>query len=252
MLKGLAIIQGILIILISFFYSTGTIAHAEMKTIISEGTARVGENETEVQAKHRAWLDAQRKALEEAGVVIASSTTVTNFEVIEDWIHSTAVARVQTKLLSETRSLEDNLVVLRVTLECKVDTDDIALLNKELQNVITSKNKKYAPGNPIPKPASPTAEQVKDFILPDGSIYTGTMVEGLPDGQGVKRFSGGGKYEGAFRKGFRQGTGTMIWPNGDRYCGHWLSDMRSGRGEFTSVNGEKQIGRWLNDIFYGE
>lgn len=250
--KKLAIIQGLLILLISCFYCTGNIAHAEVKTIISEGTARVGENETEVQARQRAWLDGERKALEEAGVVIASNTNVTNFEVVEDWIQSTAVARVQTKLLSETRNFEDNLVVFRVTLECKVDADDIALLNKELQNLMTSKNKKYAAGNPTPKTATPLVEQVRDLILADGSVYTGTMLEGFPDGQGVKRFPDGGKYEGAFRKGLRQGSGTMNWPNGDCYRGHWLSDMRSGRGEFTTANGEKQIGRWLNDIFYGE
>jgi len=248
--KGIVIVSGLLLYLMSFF-CTSSIAYAEIKTIFAEGIARVGESETEVQAKRRAWLDAQQQALEEAGVVLASTTTVTNHELVEDWIQNATLARVQTKLLSETRNFEDNVVVFRVKLACKVNTDDIALLNKELQNLTMAKGPEYTPTKPSNALTSPAVvESVKDFVLQDGSLYTGTVVSGLPDGRGVKFYPDGGKYEGAFRKGYREGSGTMLWTNGDCYHGHWLRDLRSGRGEFVSAHGEKQLGRWLNDLFY--
>ncbi|SDD96866.1 hypothetical protein [Sporomusa acidovorans] len=253
MRKKVILSPGIIVLLLSFLFSAGNIAHAEIKTIFAEGIARVGETETEVQAKQRAWLDAQRQALEEAGVVIAGSTTVTNHELVDDWIQSVTMAKVETKLLSETRSFENNLVVYRVKLACRINTDDIASLNAELENIAIGKHRPYEPGKPpATRSSAPVAERVKDFALKNGSLYTGTLADGLPDGQGVMLYPDGGKYEGAFRKGLRQGEGVMTWANGDCYRGHWLKDMRTGRGEFVSAQGNRQTGRWLNDLFYEE
>jgi len=241
-----------LLLLLPLLFCANTLAYAEVKTVVAEGIAHVGENETELQAKHRAWLDAQRLALEEAGVVLASTTTVVNLEVVEDWIQTKSLAKMQTKLVSESRSFEENQLVIRVKLACTLDSDDVALFNQELQNLAAASKTKNTAGKPGGiQPASP-AESVKDLALPDGSLYTGPTIAGLPDGRGVKTYPDGSKYEGAFRKGYREGSGTMIWISGDRYTGHWLRDLRSGRGEFTSSHGEKQIGRWLNDLFYGE
>jgi hypothetical protein len=236
------IMLGLLILLVSCCYADNY-ALAQQMTVCSEGIARVGENETEVQAKHRACLEAQQNALEEAGVVIASKTTIINHQVIEDWVQSVAAARMQSKVLAQSRSVEDNIVVFRVRLECKVSTDDIALLNREIQKLLNpgNKNDKLSKG-----------ESVKDFVLPDGSVYTGQLVDGLPDGRGVKQFTDGGRYNGEFRRGFREGTGTFVWSSGATYTGHWLRDKRCGQGEFISAAGERQAGRWLNDVFFEE
>ncbi|VBB05334.1 morn motif [Lucifera butyrica] len=229
------------------------VVYAESKTILVEGVARVGENETEVNAKERAWQDAQRKALEEAGVIIASATTVRNYKLVEDWIQTVALAKMQSKLIAEHRSFEDNEIVFRIDLECKVNTEDIDLLNEQLRKLT-------APGEPKDNPAGPGAGQlpghavqyVKDFLLPDGSKYTGSLVNGQPDGKGAECYPDGGRYDGEFRRGLRQGSGTMVWPNGDRYTGHWLNDFRSGLGEFVNSQGKEQKGRWLNDVFFGD
>lgn len=231
----------LLTVLISLVVPGFNTAHAETKVIFAEGTARVGEAETEIQSRQRAWLDAQRQALEEAGVVITSSTTVNNYQLVADWLQSTATARVQSTLVSESRSIENNMVVLRVKLECRVNTEDIAALNENLKK-LTENQTKPATG----------VQHTKDLLLPDGSRYTGSLLKGLPDGHGVKYYSDGGKYDGQFRQGYRQGTGTMIWPNNDRYTGNWLRDMRCGRGEFISSSGETRLGRWLNDVFYDD
>jgi hypothetical protein len=250
--KPIKFLSQLLLLLLPLLFCANTIVHAEVKTIVTEGIAHVGENETELQAKHRAWLDAQRLALEEAGVVLASTTTVVNLEVVEDWIQTKSLARMQTKLLSESRSFEESQLVIRVTLACTLDSEDVALFNQELQNLAGAAKTKNTAGKPGGiLPASPV-ESVKDFALPDGSLYTGSIIAGLPDGRGVKTYPDGSKYEGAFRKGYREGSGTMLWANGDRYTGHWLRDLRSGRGEFTSFHDEKQVGRWLNDLYYGE
>lgn len=222
--KKLPQLHRMLIILLTVFISMGDLgfnaAHAEDKVILTEGTARVGEAETEIQARQRAWLDAKRQALEEAGVVITSITTVNNYQLVADWLQSTATARVHSTLVSESRSVENNMIVLRVKLDCRVNTADIAALNETLRILTESKT----------KPAT-DVQNTKDLLLPDGSRYTGSILNGLPDGRGIKHFPDGGKYDGEFRQGYRQGAGTMIWPNNDRYAGHWLRDMRCGRGD---------------------
>ncbi|MCE5286661.1 MAG: hypothetical protein LLG02_12555 [Pelosinus sp.] len=239
-----SITLGILILLAAFF-SVDNHAAAQQMIICTDGIARVGETETEVQAKHRACLDAQQRALEEAGVIVASKTTVVNHQVLEDWLQSVAAARIQSRVLAESRSIEDNAIVFRVKLECKVEAADITLLNQELQKLII-------PGGQAHDKVAKKKESVKDFVLTDGSLYTGSLVDGLPDGRGVKQFTDGGRYEGEFRKGFREGTGNFVWSSGASYTGNWLRDKRCGQGEFISAAGEKQAGRWLNDVFYAE
>ncbi len=232
----------IIILTVSSIGNSGlNTAHAEDKVIIAEGTAVVGEAETEIQARQRARLDAQRQALEEAGVIITSITTVNNYQLVTDWLQSTAMARVQSTTVSESRSIENNMIVLRVKVKCLVSPQDIVELNGTLRKLTESITK------------SPTGvDNVKDLLLSDGSRYTGSILNGLPDGRGVKYFPDGGKYDGEFRQGYRQGTGTMIWFNNDHYTGNWLRDMRCGRGEFKSSTGEPRQGRWLNDVFYGD
>lgn len=55
------------------------------------------------------------------------------------------------------------------------------------------------------------------FVLPDGSIYYGPVVNGEPTGHGTLKFPEGSifeKYEGMFNKGLFNGSGTLTYAEG--------------------------------------
>jgi hypothetical protein len=91
---------------------------------------------------------------------------------------------------------------------------------------------------------------------PDGSVYTGTLNNGVPDGHGYLRtadgtqfegdvrmgkadgmaealFADGDEYNGQFKNGKRDGIGTLTWPTGGRYEGSWKDDKPSGPGKIV-------------------
>jgi hypothetical protein len=45
--------------------------------------------------------------------------------------------------------------------------------------------------------------------------YSGSVLDFMPHGSGIKRFADSGVYNGEFREGLRHGRGTMTYANGD-------------------------------------
>ena len=71
-------------IAILFFYPS--LASAQIKEIIAEGTYNMGDGETPSVAESRALLQAKRTALEQAGTYVESYSKVKNFQLTEDEI----------------------------------------------------------------------------------------------------------------------------------------------------------------------
>lgn len=69
---------------------------------------------------------------------------------------------------------------------------------------------------------------VDNFKAPDGSRYTGTLKNGLPNGLGTCVWSNGSQYDGEWRDGLMHGFGTYVWSTGQRYDGEWKVRARGG------------------------
>lgn len=131
----------------------------------------------------------------------------------------------------------------------------------------------------------------KKMMLPDGSTYSGSIVNGMPDGQGtieisksdavdVKGEKGGtgrqdiaaavrtymkqwaydgkpdggdfiSKYSGLWKSGLPAIRGNFAWQKGDSYSGDFQKGKRSGTGAYTYAHGTKYNGRWREDMANG-
>jgi len=116
---------------------------------------------------------------------------------------------------------------------------------------------------------------------PDGSIYEGSVQNGVRNGKG-KFFSVGSnkfvydgewsngvfhgygvcyfgefgceyRYEGYFVQGQREGKGTMYYASGNIYEGDWHEGKRHGKGKFTwKENGSYYVGEFVNGEMSGK
>ena len=82
----------------------------------------------------------------------------------------------------------------------------------------------------------------------DGRHYTGEIVAGRPDGEGVLLNAAGDRFEGDWTNGVLDGHGSVAWANGDRYDGDWLNGKAEGHGVQLWANGQKYDGAWKNDL----
>ena len=85
----------------------------------------------------------------------------------------------------------------------------------------------------------------------DGSVYTGTMSLGVPDGRGEITWPNGDRYIGEWVQGVRTGFGTYYWVNGTVYDGAFMNGELHGQGTMTYYNGQVQSGTWNNGTFVG-
>lgn len=103
----------------------------------------------------------------------------------------------------------------------------------------------------------------EEIAFPDGTIYTGDMVDGKPSGRGVMKYPDGSGYDGWFEEGKRHTpeytdlndieqnnynnllrtqesidnhTGRMIYPDGTLYEGIWENDVPNKFGRFSYPN----------------
>jgi hypothetical protein len=89
------------------------------------------------------------------------------------------------------------------------------------------------------------------FEWPDGRIYTGRFVAGVPDGRGVEQLPDGTRYDGEWVAGHRSGTGNLVLSDGSSYEGHFEADARNGDGVFKSADGRYE-GQWRADVPEGD
>jgi len=101
-------------------------------------------------------------------------------------------------------------------------------------------------------------EEVKDYEMEDGGLYTGVLSNGIPDGKGrivwKHKFTpqqSEDVFEGVFVKGKsilirigrRHGPGKKINADGSFFDGHYKDDMPHGQGHYKWVDGEEYKGR---------
>lgn len=91
-----------------------------------------------------------------------------------------------------------------------------------------------------------------DAILPDGSRYHGTVVEGLLQGEGRLDYPDGSRYTGHFVDGQRHGAGEWQGANGEHYLGEFAAGRYDGQGTLTKADGSRYSGGFSQGQFSGE
>jgi len=117
-------------------------------------------------------------------------------------------------------------------------------------------------------------ESGAEVIFPDGSRYTGEVVDGKPHGRGVQVWQDASRYEGTFKNGLPDGSGlwnssdgssyqgdvkanefhgagTYVWPDGSSYIGHYVRGKRHGRGLYRWADGSSYDGDFKGDHRHG-
>ncbi|MEZ5551738.1 MAG: hypothetical protein R3E82_12670 [Pseudomonadales bacterium] len=85
------------------------------------------------------------------------------------------------------------------------------------------------------------------YQWPDGRLYRGQWVQGLPEGQGNETLPDGEHYRGAWHGGRRHGHGELKRADGSRYVGDFVHDLRQGSGVEISSDGTYR-GGWHADV----
>jgi len=87
--------------------------------------------------------------------------------------------------------------------------------------------------------------------FPDGTIYTGTVINNELTGEGKYIFDDGSTYEGSILNGLRHGKGTFKSNDGIYYEGEWLNGLKHGKGK-TIIGNMELEGEYINDVLNGK
>ena len=85
----------------------------------------------------------------------------------------------------------------------------------------------------------------------DGSSYTGTLLNGIPDGLGTCTWVDGNSYDGEWKNGTMHGFGTFLWTSGQRFDGEWRDGRRDGVGVKKYSDGSTFDGLWKDGKKHG-
>lgn len=85
----------------------------------------------------------------------------------------------------------------------------------------------------------------------DGLVYEGDMVNGRPNGTGTVTYSNGEVYQGQWVDGKKEGNGVWNNSSGDRYTGAYHDNLKHGKGTMRYKGGEVYAGDYVNDIQEG-
>jgi len=88
-------------------------------------------------------------------------------------------------------------------------------------------------------------------ILPDGGEYSGEMVDGKLQGDGVIRWASGAMYSGSFQEGLTHGDGRFTYADGGTYEGQFSKGMMHGFGTLTGSNVGVYKGEFYEDKING-
>lgn len=98
-------------------------ARAEVRTVTTSHTCLVGDSETKNDVRRACFLEAKRKAVEQAGTYVESLTEVREYALSADQVRSFAAAMVTVEEVSEKFSLQGENLSLTVTVRARVDPD---------------------------------------------------------------------------------------------------------------------------------
>ncbi|KAB2087228.1 hypothetical protein ES319_A04G088400v1 [Gossypium barbadense] len=95
------------------------------------------------------------------------------------------------------------------------------------------------------------AFRVGELLLPNGDLYSGSLLGNVPEGRGKYVWKVGCVYEGEWRRGMRQGTGKIQWPSGTVYDGEFSGGYMHGTGTYIDSNKLTYKGRWKLNLKHG-
>ncbi len=251
------------------------LTYAEPMVVDAEGQADMGDNDTRMDVKQRAFKDAKRMAVERAGTWLTSNTEVVNGQVTKDEVVTAAVGRVE--VLSGPEYTSDaNMSTWRAKIKARVDTaqmeqiiNELAARKKAGQEVAT--HEPTLPPLAVSVDAAPTGvpAQVPNVIPPkraENMTYeervrvTAAMPDNYVNYPGVEAFNGhhykvfntvnvtwmeaqmlckeaGGHLAVITSKEEYDFIWGLIQKKGNKNC-YWLGASRDKNNRWSWVNGE--------------
>ncbi len=82
-------------------------------------------------------------------------------------------------------------------------------------------------------------------------VYTGPVIDGSPEGEGLFRYNDESVYKGDFRKGVMSGDGRLTWPDGRQMEGNFIGGLLEGRGTCIWVDESRYEGEFRNGRMHG-
>ena len=113
-----------LAILVSPIMAVG-LATAEVQSITATHTYVMGDRDSKEDARAFCYMTAKRKALDKAGVLIESSTEITNFKLSKDQIQSYSAAILSVEIVREEFAFTNGVNTLTLTVTTKVDIENV-------------------------------------------------------------------------------------------------------------------------------
>lgn len=111
------------VFLLALVLAAAAAARAEARTVTATHTCLVGDSETKNDVRRACFLEAKRKAVEQAGTYVESLTEVREFALSADQVRSFAAAVVTVEDVSEKFSVQGENLALTVTVRARVDPD---------------------------------------------------------------------------------------------------------------------------------
>lgn len=91
-----------------------------------------------------------------------------------------------------------------------------------------------------------------EAITPDGGRYTGPLVNGVLQGEGIVAWENGMRYQGGFEGGLFSGQGKLNMPSGHLYEGEFRQGLMAGKGRLEMTQGAVYIGEFRQSMFWGQ
>ena len=115
---------------------TATGATAEVQTITATHTYAMGDRDSKEDARVLCYMNAKRKVLEQAGVLIESASEVKNFDLTKDQITSYSAAILSIEVVKEAFDLHNGTHSLTLTVKDDVDFEEV---RKRLAAIVADK-----------------------------------------------------------------------------------------------------------------
>lgn len=151
-------VKKISVILCLLMLALASVASAEVKEIVAEGSYTIGDRDTRETAKKHAVQDAMRIAVEKAGVYVESYSEVKNYQLTRDEINILAAGLVQ--VYDESVDFYDNGNVCRAVIYARVDTDNIDLGYLATHKKIGNRTYRVPGSKPASSPAPAPAREI--------------------------------------------------------------------------------------------